>query len=115
MRQAGSSGTASAACCSSSAALRTTAQTRSRPGLRRAAGAQANKNLLIKARAGTADVALAAAFKAWWQPSLCAAVNAAWDFASQQPRLGLALNVENYGNIRCARTGASTRGSEGRS
>ena len=62
---------------------------------------QANKNLLVKARAGTADVALAAAFKAWWQPSLCAGVSAAFDFASQQPRLGLTLNVENYGNIRC--------------
>ena len=25
----------------------------------------------------------------------------AYDFASQQPRLGLNFNVENYGNIRC--------------
>ena len=63
--------------------------------------AQANKNLLVKVRAGTADVSLAAAFKAWWQPSLSFAASMAYDFASQQPRLGLNFNVENYGNIRC--------------
>ena len=65
---------------------------------------QVNKNWLLKARVGSDAVAAALALKAWWQPSMTFAVAAVYDFASRMPRLGLTFNVENYGNIRCARS-----------
>lgn len=61
---------------------------------------QANKNLQIKAQASSEGIAAAAAIKAWWQPSWMLALSAAWDFQAPQPRLGLAVHIENYGNIR---------------
>ncbi|KAK9787001.1 hypothetical protein WJX73_002243 [Symbiochloris irregularis] len=70
---------------------------------------QLNKNLLVKARASTRDVAAAAAFKVWWQPSWMVAATAAYDFATQKPRFGLTLHTENYGNIRYERSSLPQR------
>ena len=63
--------------------------------------AQANKNTLVKAMVGTGGVMAAVAFKAWWQPSFWAALSGGFDFRMRQPKFGLTLGTENYGNIRC--------------
>jgi hypothetical protein len=62
--------------------------------------AQANKNTLVKAMVGTGGVMAAVAFKAWWQPSFWAALSGGFDFRMRQPKFGLTLGTENYGNIR---------------
>lgn len=64
--------------------------------------AQANKNTLVKGGVGTGGVSAAAAFKAWWQPSLWLALSGGFDFRTRQPKLGLTFGTENYGNIRQA-------------
>ncbi len=61
---------------------------------------QANKNTLVKAMVGTGGVMAAVAFKAWWQPSFWAALSGGFDFRIRQPKFGLTLGTENYGNIR---------------
>ena len=66
--------------------------------------AQANKNLLVKARVGTDAAVASLAFKAWWQPSFTFALSGGYDLAQRKPRVGFVFNVENYGNIRCAQT-----------
>ena len=66
--------------------------------------AQANKNLLLKARVGTDAAVASVAFKAWWQPSFTFALSGGYDLALRAPRAGFVFNVENYGNIRCAGT-----------
>lgn len=63
---------------------------------------QVNKNVLVKGRVGTDAAVASLAFKAWWQPSFTFAASAGYDLRSHKPRVGLVLNVENYGNIRCA-------------
>ncbi|DBA96333.1 hypothetical protein WJX82_004926 [Trebouxia sp. C0006] len=65
---------------------------------------QANKNTLVKAMVGTGGVMAAVAFKAWWQPSFWAALSGGFDFRMRQPKFGLTLGTENYGNIRYERS-----------
>ena len=72
--------------------------------------AQANKNLLVKARVGTDAAVASLAFKAWWQPSFTFALSGGYDLAQRAPRVGFVFNVENYGNIRCAQTPSPCQG-----
>ncbi len=61
---------------------------------------QANKNLLLKGKVGTAGVSAALALKAWWQPSFWVALALGYGFKDGKPKLGLTAGLENYGNIR---------------
>ena len=61
---------------------------------------QANKNLLLKGKVGTAGVSAALALKAWWQPSFWLALALGYGFKDGKPRVGLTAGLENYGNIR---------------
>jgi len=64
---------------------------------------QANKGLLVKAKVGTDSIGAAVAFKSWWHPSWVAAASANWLFATNSPKFGITLGVENHGNIRYER------------
>jgi hypothetical protein len=72
--------------------------------LQLAAAWQANKNLMLKARMGTRDVAAAVALKAWWQPSAWLAASVGYDIRTGRPKAGLTFGIENYGNIRYERS-----------
>ena len=61
---------------------------------------QANKNLLLKGKVGTAGVSAAMALKAWWQPSFWLALALGYGFKDGKPKVGLTAGLENYGNIR---------------
>ena len=61
---------------------------------------QANKNLLLKGKVGTAGVSAAMALKAWWQPSFWVALALGYGFKDGKPKVGLTAGLENYGNIR---------------
>eukprot|EP00891_Asterochloris_glomerata_P005399 jgi/Astpho2/5399/Aster-07351 len=73
--------------------------------LQMAAAWQANKNLLLKGKVGTAGVSAALALKAWWQPSFWVALALGYGFKDGKPKLGLTAGLENYGNIRYERAG----------
>ncbi|KIY98614.1 hypothetical protein MNEG_9348 [Monoraphidium neglectum] len=73
-------------------------------GLRIAASWQANKNVLLKGRLGSDGVALLAAFKSWFQPSLALAVSCEYNFRASQPRFGFTAQVENFGALRYERS-----------
>eukprot|EP00884_Botryococcus_braunii_P000788 jgi/Botrbrau1/1070/Bobra.0076s0035.2 len=75
-----------------------------------AASWQANKNWLVKARAGTESVSAAIAFKAWWQPSFSVAAAASWAFRDRLPRFGLSFSLENYGDLRYERSSGQLQG-----
>jgi hypothetical protein len=54
---------------------------------------QANKNVLLKGRLGADGVALLAAFKSWFQPSLALGVTAEYSFAGKGLRYGVTAQV----------------------
>ncbi|GBF92274.1 hypothetical protein Rsub_05357 [Raphidocelis subcapitata] len=74
------------------------------PGLRIAASWQANKNVLLKGRLGSDGVALLAAFKSWFQPSLAVAGCCEYSFAHRALRYGVCVQVENFGALRYERS-----------
>ena len=61
---------------------------------------QSNKNTMLKGALGTGGVAMALAWKAWWQPSFWLALSAGFDFQTRLPKFGCTFGTENYGNIR---------------
>lgn len=62
---------------------------------------QVNKNVLLKARAGSDAVCAALALKTWWAPSLTLSATGGWDLHRRRPLLGLQVVMENFGNLRC--------------
>lgn len=73
--------------------------------MRLAASWQANKNVAIKGRVGLEDVAVGAIIKSWWQPAFTVALTLSKSFdRAQPPRFGMAVNVENYRNLRYERS-----------
>uniref|UniRef100_A0A383V7V0 Uncharacterized protein n=1 Tax=Tetradesmus obliquus TaxID=3088 RepID=A0A383V7V0_TETOB len=73
-------------------------------GLRLAASWQVNKNVYLKGRLGGDGVALMAAFKSWFQPSVAFAAAVERSFVTGQMRTGLTVQVENFGRLRYERS-----------
>ncbi len=70
-------------------------------GLRIAAAWQANKNVLIKGRLGSDGIAVLAAFKSWFTPSLALAATCEYSFAAKAMRYGLTAQVGAGGRRPC--------------
>ncbi|WIA23566.1 hypothetical protein OEZ85_000289 [Tetradesmus obliquus] len=73
-------------------------------GLRLAASWQVNKNVYLKGRLGGDGVALMAAFKSWFQPSVAFAAAVERSFVTGKMRTGLTVQVENFGRLRYERS-----------
>lgn len=61
---------------------------------------QANKNVMLKARAGLDGVSAAAVFRSWWQPAFTAGLAASYDLRTGQPRFGATAAIESYRHLR---------------
>ncbi|RMZ56210.1 hypothetical protein APUTEX25_002400 [Auxenochlorella protothecoides] len=68
--------------------------------LRFGASWQANKNVMLKARAGLDGVSAAAVFRSWWQPAFTAGLAASYDLRTGQPRFGATAAIESYRHLR---------------
>ncbi|KDD75977.1 hypothetical protein H632_c410p0 [Helicosporidium sp. ATCC 50920] len=84
------------------------------PSMAVAGSWQLNKNVLVKARVGTQDAAVACAFRSWSQPSLTAAVSATRDWRAGRTRLGASLDLETFGRPRYERSAEGGRMAGGR-
>lgn len=60
-----------------------------------AASWQANKNFLLKAKAGPTSSTLSFAFKSWWRPSFTFSTSATRDHAAGNTSFGFGIRVEN--------------------
>jgi hypothetical protein len=56
-----------------------------------------NKNVLLKGKLGADQVALLAAFKSWFNPSLAGALAAQYSFKTNTTRFGLTVQVRGCG------------------
>jgi len=73
-------------------------------------GWQINKNNLIKARVDHDSVSLLYAFKSWWEPAVTVGLTGSSRLASPgEVRLGVSLQVENWGAVRYDRPKATYR------
>lgn len=75
---------------------------------------QLNKNILLKARLSSKDVAAAAAFKSWWEPNVCMAVCSRFDFHDKRAKHGVEIRVENSGTVKYERAHPSFSGGPAR-
>eukprot|EP01018_Ginkgo_biloba_P022258 Gb_06054 [translate_table: standard] len=66
------------------------------PGeLQIAASWQANKNILLKAKLGSASSAAALTFKSWWQPSFLFSIALMRDHLNGKTRCGFGVHIDN--------------------
>lgn len=63
---------------------------------------QANKNVMVKARAGLDGFSVAAVVRSWWQPAFTCALAAAYDLRTGQTRLGATAAIESFHHLRCS-------------
>ncbi|MCO5575083.1 hypothetical protein L7F22_028880 [Adiantum nelumboides] len=70
------------------------------PAMQIGASWQANKNILLKGKLGTASSAVALLLKSWWQPSFTISLSAMRDHVLKDTRFGLGIQVENFGGAR---------------
>eukprot|EP00879_Flechtneria_rotunda_P016435 GHRR01017199.1.p2 GENE.GHRR01017199.1~~GHRR01017199.1.p2 ORF type:complete len:135 (+),score=31.91 GHRR01017199.1:307-711(+) len=65
---------------------------------------QVNKNVYLKGRLGGEGVALMAAFKSWFQPSIAVAAALDHSFVTGITKTGVTVQVENFGRLRYERS-----------
>jgi len=75
---------------------------------------QLNKNILLKARLSSQDVAAAVAFKSWWEPNVCMSLCSQYGFHDKRAKHGLEVRVENSGAVRYERAHPSFAGGPAR-